>query len=156
MKETVLKYSLLLLLTALAFSLCRPGRVRIQTRTLIDTVVVRDTVRDTLLIPRKVYIARVDTVFLQAAGDTVRVPVLAPMERKEYRTDDYHAIVEGFRPSLVSMAVYPETRYVTRTETRTLTKRPRFGVGVQAGVGYNGERFGPYVGIGIQYNIFTF
>lgn len=114
------------------------GRRSQQQRIRIDTVVRRDTVRDTLLVPQKIYLTRIDTVYMQTPGDTVKVPVLVPIERKVYQTDDYRAVVSGFRPNLDSMEVFPQTRVITRTvEAASTSKRRwiRFGVGI--GVGYD-------------------
>ncbi len=107
----------------------RQSTVRIR----IDTIVVRDTIRDTLLVPQKIYLTRVDTVYMQLPNDTVKVPVLVPIERKVYR-----AVVSGFHPNLDSMEIFPQTRVIPRTvEAASATKRRwiRFGIGV--GVGYD-------------------
>lgn len=126
---------------------------RIETR--VDTVVVRDTVRDTVLIEKTRYAVRTDTVRLRAAADTVLVEVEVPVERKVYETEDYRAVVEGFHPRLAEMEVYRNTVYINR-ET-TLRPHPRrWGVGIQAGYGYNFDRLHPYIGIGVQYNIIIF
>ena len=112
----------------------RQSTVRIR----IDTIVVRDTIRDTLLLPQKIYLTRIDTVYMRLPHDTVKVPVLVPIERKVYETEDYRAVVSGFRPNLDSMENFPRTKVITRSvETATAAKRRwiRFGIGV--GVGYD-------------------
>jgi hypothetical protein len=35
-------------------------------------------------------------------------------------------------------------------------KAKRFGIGIQAGYGLTGDRLAPYIGVGVQYNLFTF
>lgn len=140
----------------LCLVLRRCGNETVRTERYIDTVIVRDTVRDTLLVPQKVYISRVDTVFLQVVSDTVYRDVIIPIERKEYKTDDYFAVIEGYRPNLLEMEVFPETKYITRTDIKTIKKKPRFGVGIQAGYGYSNQGLSPYIGVGIQYNLITF
>jgi hypothetical protein len=127
-----------------------------RTVTQIDTVIVRDTIREIVPVPKYVYATRIDTVFLTVPGDTVRVEVQVPIERKVYQTEDYRAEIEGFRPSLVNMEIYRRTQTVTNTVTNTVTKRPRFGVGIQAGYGIVGNELHPYIGVGVQYNLFTF
>ena len=119
----------------------------------VDTLVVRDTVRDTLLVPHVRYIARTDTVFLEISRDTVRVEVEVPIERKVYETADYRAEIEGFRPRLVDMEIYRQTRYITQTETVRVSDSKRWGLGLQVGYGYHCTGFRPYIGIGIQYNV---
>ena len=37
-----------------------------------------------------------------------------------------------------------------------MPKTKRWGVSLQAGYGYNGREFKPYIGIGVSYNIFAF
>lgn len=121
----------------------------------VDTVIVRETIRDTVLVPQVRWLVRTDTVLLTLPGDTVRVEVEVPIERKVYQTEDYMATVEGFRPALVDMEVYRHTQYVTRTETVKVSDRRRWGLGVQIGYGYNFDRFYPYVGVGLQYSLIT-
>lgn len=125
----------------------------------VDTVVVRDTVRDTITVPRKVYVARIDTCWLHAAADTVYVSdtvrVFVPIERKEYATEEYRAVVEGWHPALVEMEVYPKTKTVTQYMTRETVRKTRWGIGVQAGYGISDRGMSPYIGLGINYNILT-
>ena len=54
-----------------------------------DTVTVRDTVTERVPVPQYVTIHRVDTCWLDAITDTVRIPVAVPIERKVYKTTDY-------------------------------------------------------------------
>lgn len=147
-------YIIIAVLLYLTFRQCNNPKVR--TERYIDTLIIRDTIRDTLLIPEKVYISRIDTVFLQSATDTVYREVIAPIERKEYKTNDYYAVIEGYRPNLLQMEVYPETKYITQTEVNTIKKKPRFGIGIQAGCGISRNGPSPYIGVGLQYNILTF
>lgn len=116
-----------------------------------DTVWIRDTIRDTVLVPVRRYITRVDTVFVRIAGGTDSVAAEIPIERKVYQTDDYRAEIEGFRPSLVSMEVYRQTQ--TITNTITIPDRRRWSVGLQAGYGLTPKGLQPYLGIGLQYSI---
>lgn len=119
-------------------------------RTVRDTVTIRDTVRDTIPQPFIVRFDHWDTLYVPlyidtTTADSVLVPVSIPIERKEYRTDDYRAVVSGYKPSLDVMEVFRKTQTVTVTE-----KAKRWGIGPQVGVGYPG---GWYVGVGISYDI---
>lgn len=120
-----------------------------------DTVRFRDTVRDTIPIPVKETLKRTDTVYLPILIDTTTdrtveddsVPVIIPITSKEYKTDNYRAVVSGYKPSLDFMEVYREKEIIT------LKPKPkRWGLGLQVGYGYPG---GLYVGGGVSYNLFV-
>lgn len=121
-----------------------------------DTVHIRDTVRDTILKPVRETLKRTDTVYLPILIDTTTdrtveedsIPVLIPITSKEYKTDDYRAVVSGYKPSLDSMELYRDNKIITLTP---LQKKKRFGLGLQAGYSYPG---GWYVGAGISCNLF--
>ncbi len=122
------------------------------TITRIDTIVIRDTIRDTVPIPVTRRIVRTDTVFVRAAGDTVFVDVEIPVEQKIYETTDYRAVVEGFRPALVEMELYRNTAFVTR-ETLRAKAPEKWGIGLQAGWGISPKGAAGYIGVGVQYRI---
>lgn len=121
-----------------------------------DTIVVRDTLRESypVEVEREVvrteykYLTRVerDTITLR---DTILVEL--PIEEREYKGNDYHAIVGGYNPYLKSIEVYPTTKIVTTTETIKERKRWGFSVGVQGGYGYTPRGFQPYVGVGFTF-----
>lgn len=134
-----------------------------------DTVIVRDTVEVAVPAPRPMGQHRVDTIRLEIKpADSTKLDTLpktpanpssssgglrlqpdgsitVPIEQLEYKTDEYRAVVEGWRPRLVSMTVYPKTTTVTRTETRTVTKRPWLAVTVGPSLGYNGKTVTPAI-----------
>lgn len=129
---------------------------------IADTVIVRDTIRDTVLTPKKIYIVRHDTIRIklpigETAGpkDSIQIEVPVPITRKEYRTKDYNAIIEGFNPKLLSMEVFP----ITKTITNTVTKynQPRLQIGVGVGVGYDpfSQKLHPNINLSIYLPIFT-
>lgn len=119
-----------------------------------DIVRIRDTIRDTIPILVKETLKRTDTVYLPILIDTTTdravegdsVPVIIPITSKEYKTDDYRAVVSGYKPSLDLMEVYPETEIITLKP-----KQKRWGFGLQVGYGYPD---GLYVGGGVSYNLF--
>lgn len=119
------------------------------TITRIDTVVVERPV------PVRVVEKRTDTLTLYRGTDTLYVPV--PISRYSFRDSLYALDVSGYNVTLDHLEVYPRTIYrtVTHTTERTFTDRKRWGIGLQAGYGYNfgSEKPGPYIGIGVQYNI---
>lgn len=122
-----------------------------------DTVHIRDTLRDTILQPVKETLKRIDTVYLPILIDittdrTVEgdsIPVLVPITSKEYKTDDYRAVVSGYKPSLDSMEIYRDNDIITLIP---MQRQKRWGIGLQ--VGYS-NLSGLYIGAGVSYNLFT-
>ena len=86
-----------------------------------DTVHIRDTVRDTIPKLVKETLKRTDTVYLPILIDTTTdrtvegdsIPVLIPITSKEYKTDDYRAVVSGYNPTLDSMEIYRDNKIIT-------------------------------------------
>ena len=123
-----------------------------------DTVVVRDTVRETVLVPKVRYLTRVDTVLLKVPGDAVKVPVLVPISRKVYEGEDYRAVVSGFRASLDTLDIFRKTQTVTNTVVQRVEvpgKPKRWGIGVSAGYALTPQGMKPYIGAGVQYNFLS-
>ena len=158
-----MKTAVLILLAALALAgsyllgrrSVKPEIVEIH-RT--DTVVVRDTVRETVLVPKIRYLTRVDTVLLPVPGDTVKVPVLVPISRNVYEGEDYRAVVSGFRASLDTLDIFRKTQTVTNTVVQRVEvpgKPKRWGIGVSAGYALTPQGMKPYIGAGVQYNFLS-
>ena len=136
------------------------GRATIKDTTIVSTKVDRDTiiVRDTI---REYYPQEVERVVVRTervevpivVRDTIRevVEVEIPIEEKEYKSEEYYAIIGGYMPYLKSIEVYPRTEYINATET--ITKRKRWGVslGVQAGYGMTPVGTQPYAGVGVTF-----
>ena len=122
----------------------------------LDTVHIRDTLRATIPQPLKETPKRIDTVYLPILIDTTTdrtvesdsISVLIPITSKEYETDDYRAIVSGYKPSLDFMEVYRDKEIITLSP---LQKKKHWGLGLQTGYGYPS---GWYFGIGISCNLF--
>lgn len=84
--------------------------------------------------------------------DTVTVAL--PVERAEYagETADgaaWRAWLSGYRPRLDSLAVSWPERTVTE-------RRGRWSVGITAGAGWTRGGFGPYIGVGLTYSLWSF
>lgn len=115
----------------------------------MDTVIIVDTLRDTIPVPIRETVTKYiqvpsDTIVKHIKGDTVFLPVI----QKEYFTPDYHAWVSGYNAALDSIDVFPKTFYVTK-------KIParRWGLGVIGGYGVGRAGLSPYIGIGVYYRI---
>lgn len=138
-----------LLVLALAFSWSRKATP--ETKVIRDTVTVIDTLIDSIPQTFLVRFDHWDTVYFPLLVNdsdsdlTDSIPFVIPIEKKEYRTDHYRAIVSGYKPSLDLVEIYSKTQTITVTP-----KKKRWGLGLQAGYGYPG---GWYVGAGISYNL---
>lgn len=99
----------------------------------VDTLVVRDTFVDYRPTVSERRVVRTDTVRLVSVRrDTVlvrdTVEVAVPITESRFSSDSYDLAVSGYRVELDYIKVYPETRYVTRSE-----RERRWGFGVAAG-----------------------
>lgn len=156
MKNVVIALALISVAFLLGRRSVKPEIVEIHTT---DTVVVRDTVRKTVLVPKVRYLTRVDTVLLKVPGDTVEVPVLVPISHKVYEGEDYRAVVSGFRASLDTLDIFRKTQTVTNTVVQRVEvpgKPKRWGIGVSAGYALTPQGVKPYIGAGISYSFITF
>lgn len=156
MKNVVIALALISVAFLLGRRSVKPEIVEIHRK---DTVVVRDTVRETVLVPKVRYLTRVDTVLLLVPGDTVKVPVLVPISRKVYEGEDYRAVVSGFRASLDTLDIFRKTQTVTNTVVQRVEvpgKPKRWGIGVSAGYALTPQGVKPYIGAGISYSFITF
>lgn len=129
----------------------------------IDTLIQHDTLTVEKPVPR---IVRVIDTMLVPVVDTVHtrdsVFISLPKEKKVYEDSTYRAVVSGYKPSLDSISVYQTTKVVTITEIVKVPEKKRWGIGVQAGAGiqygtiHKQMDVGPYIGVGISYNILSF
>lgn len=122
----------------------------------VDTLVIREVIRDSFPVYITRYVDRIvrDTT-LEIVRDTItnEIYVNVPIEKTNYKNENYDLWIEGYRSRLLSIDVYKDTYYIDRVERYKV--KPRWGIGVQVGYGYNFDKFYPYVGVGIQYNLFT-
>ncbi len=141
------------------------GSTAVKEKTTTDTVTI---VRiDTVVIekPKPVRVVEKEPVFIRVPvpgdttlkpGDTMQVPV--PMMQYHFQKDSLYSLdVTGFNVSVDKMEVYPGTVYKTinTTTVRTEKDNRRWGIGIQAGYGYNfgTGKLAPYIGVGVQYSL---
>lgn len=98
----------------------------IRTERVEVPIVVRDTIRDTMWVD-------------------------VPIESREYKSEEYFAIVEGYNPMLKYIEVYPRTAYINTTETIKKRKHWGVGIGVQGGYGITPKGWQPYAGVGVSF-----
>lgn len=125
----------------------------------VDSVVFVDTVPFHKPIPKDSVVLRYHIVKVPIASkdsvshdDTVSVQI--PITQKEYSDSSYHAWVSGYIPQLDSIKIYNKNTVITQTAETIKYKTRHWGAGIQVGCGY-GNNISPYIGIGVQYNIFS-
>ena len=120
----------------------------------VDTLVIRDTivaykpeyitkrVVDSVLVPVPAYIERNDTIY-------------AVLEREQVVWEDSLARIyaSGINPEVDSVFHYRTEKVINHIIP--VKANPRWGVGLQGGVGVGKGGLTPYVGVGVQYNILT-
>ncbi len=122
------------------------------------TLVV-DTIRDTIIPPPEVeHHVRVDTVLLPVSMEDPDVdidstlpdsmPVIIPIMEREYRTDDYRILINGYNPELKSVELYRPTMLGTIKQ-----RNKRWGIGISAGYGIGSGGFSPVLAVTINYNL---
>lgn len=136
------------------------GRATIKDTTIVSTKVERDTiiVRDTI---RQYYPKEVERVVVRT--ERVEVPVVRcdtirdtmwvnlPIEEREYKSEEYYAIIGGYSPYLKYIEVYPRTAYINSTESVKERKHWGVSLGVQGGYGITPKGWQPYAGVGVSF-----
>lgn len=129
-----------------------------------DTLVIRDTLRIEVPQPVGKGQTRRDTVWIEIKVDSLvdssevvkpdTVPriepdgaLTIPIERKEYTTAEYRAVIEGWRPRLLSLDIYSDRMTITNTVTRL--RAPKYAIVGGFGLGYDGKRVTPQLGFKI-------
>lgn len=148
--------------------LCLIGAVLFSRHCSTPSVVVREVVRsdtvtlvrvDTVVVekpvPVRIVDRRTDTLVVYREQDTVRVTV--PISQYSFRDSLYALDVSGYAVTIDRLEVYPKTVYrmINTATERVIKDRRRWGIGLQAGYGYNlsAGKPGPYIGIGVQYSL---
>ena len=166
MKQNIFKIFISICLIVLGYTFCYYQHKQVCVEDIVKEVQVikEKVVRDTIFSEKPVYInkqiVRTDTVQLyDIKHDSVQVEL--PYISKEYKDSTYRAWVSGFKDvNLDSIEVYQKTKTIQINNTNYITKyknRP-FSVGIQTGYGYDfmNKRSSPFIGIGVQYNLFSF
>lgn len=129
---------------------CTPSKPEIECR--VDTVVIREYIRDTVIITETHQISRIDTVMVYLPGDTVKVAVTLPFELKTFQTENYRATVSGYKPMLESIDLFVPTKIITQTHHTTTVMPPTWEGGIvvtaQVAPGWNNQ----FVGARVRYN----
>lgn len=125
-----------------------------------DTTTITSVVHDTIEVVKWKTRVRVDTVLLAAVKDSLTTAdtasctsdsalVAVPISQVTCKGENYTAVIEGFRPRLVSIDIFQQTQYIETTKTIP-PKKWSFGVtlGASAGVFYTPKGWQPGAGLG--------
>lgn len=116
----------------------------------IDTVI--DTIIQPIPVPQYIVdVGEVEKPFPMDAivkKDTIKdtVYINIPIQRKTYQTDDYRAVISGYRPNLDEMTIYHKREIIYK-------KSRRWGLGITAGYGLSKDGFSPCLSMGVFYRI---
>ena len=132
----------------------------VKTVMVTDTLTVRDTITKVKPVPQtrvvrdSIYVAVRDTVTVR---DTCYTCYMAlPLEVKTYQDERYYAEVSGYQPALDRIDIFEQTKIITNDKTTTVTRKTRWGIGIQVGAGVTIDKqpeWRPYVGVGLSYNL---
>lgn len=135
-------------------------KIEYETKTdtvrISDTVIIFDTVRITEFQPVKEYITRYDTIKVL---DTLKAFI--PISVKEYSTEQYKAIIEGYKPNLLSLDIYQkqttifDTIRIQTNTTITKYRKPRFALSVGPGIGYDSHKVTPFIGVNFGFVLWS-
>ena len=118
-----------------------------------DTLVVERI--DTLIVEKPVpyKVTVVDTIYLYDTSNDTSIGQVLVQEIKEYGDSTYYARISGINAYLEHIEVYPKEtiKYITKTE-KVYQKPKKWGLGISAGYCFT-DKFQPYIGVGITYDI---
>lgn len=127
---------------------------------VVDTFVVRDTVRITEPAATSETFLGYDTAMLERAdkradNDTIRdtVYVRVPITQRIYEDKRYRAVVQGYQPRLVSLDIYNDKTYVYSHKTIVKPSKMAVSVGVYGGLGPRGLDYG--VGVMVGFPVYS-
>ena len=132
-----------------------------QESTRVDTLYRYDTITREMPVYTRVYVR--DSIFVTLRDTLLQTDtVWLPREVKIYEDERYRAEVSGYQPSLDRIDIFVPEKIITKDKTQVIQvkRNARWGIGVQVGYGITkqGQFFapGPYIGIGVSYNLLTF
>lgn len=120
----------------------------------VDTLVIRDTI--VAYKPKWITKRVVDTEYVSVPEYIVRNDtIVAVLEREQVMWEDSLARVyaSGINPEVDSVMHYRTEKVINHIIP--VKVNPKWGIGIQGGVGAGKGGLTPYVGVGVQYNILT-
>ena len=153
------------LISQAAFSLVERRLRNVEPEIIRDTTTMTIVVHDTIEVVKWKERVRVDTLLLAVVKDSLTTDadttvsnkenvadsalVAVPISQVTYEGENYTAVIEGFRPRLVSIDIIQQTQYIETTKTIP-PKKWSFGLtlGASAGVFYTPKGIQPGAGLG--------
>ncbi len=118
-----------------------------------DTTYIHDTLYFPEPVPVYKFKEKLDTVYLPESGVEIKTDsLIIPIETTIYRTDQYKAVVEGYRAKLSDLEIYGTSTQITTPPV--VLQSSRWGLGVTAGVAVTKTGWAPALTLGITYNIY--
>lgn len=141
------------------------GESPVQTVVRTDTLIVRDTIHDS--VPKLVYqevvryvketpISLHDTIYMSKNEENLYLTdsgeVFVPISRKVYTDDStYRAVVSGYKATLDQIDIYRKQTVITNTVTKD--RRWIFGLTGSIGYGLTTHKPDVFVGVGVTYRL---
>lgn len=129
--KNIIPYVAMIVLGMVGGWLCRSSLVDDTPIVQRDTLVFRDTIRESY--PVEVSRETIDTMYVTLT-DTIRIKEILylplPLDKKIYASDEYYAEISGYKPNLDYIEVFPKTKVVTKT-FQPVTKRNALSIGIE-------------------------
>jgi len=162
MKKNIIALAAAVAVAAICYIIGRHDGAEMHIAEIADTVTVvtHDTIRE--VCPVAIEHRIVDTIYMpveveRIVTDTVTDMVIVELEREQraYGDSTYRAWVSGVEPKLDSIQIRQNTVY--HLINQYVERKWAIGVTAGYGITYQGQlRASPYIGVGIQYNIWQF
>lgn len=114
-----------------------------------DTIIIRDTVTITELVPKEVINKETIEDTLISIKDSTLVPVFLPIEEKIYGDSTFRAVISGYKVKMDSITIYPTTTIINKNKL-IRTKEKGFIIKPSIGLGYGITTRKPDIWIGLS------
>lgn len=123
----------------------------------VDTVIIRDTIRPKPKVITQRVVDSIPYPVPELVRDTIRDTIYLPRTQIHAEGEGFSAWISGYQPNLDSILVFPER--VEITKYIPVPKPRRWSLGIQTGMGITatggGLKAAPYIGVGLSYSLFS-
>lgn len=117
-----------------------------------DTVYIHDTTKILDPIPVFETIEHFDTVYIAESEIIIKEDSLVvPIQTKIYQTDEYRAVVQGYKAKLTELDIYGTSMRISQP---VVYDRTPWSLGIAAGVAVTRDGWTPAITLGITYNLY--